>query len=176
MQKFSPKNVELFIVFIFISVNSFAKSIEKEIIQDSLLFFDENIYQKITANQLEGKFKLKYTNKLENRKWAYTRGVGLAFFPNTYLYSTGYLNFNPKTSKVGLSSISSIPSLPDVSFGSNYFKINGSKLTIIYNKISNYGKFNIVSLNNSWLILEDIRTKQRWAFNKKRNRKTNIKH
>jgi hypothetical protein len=126
----------------------------------------EGVSQKILSQMLVGKYQLKFENTLENRTWHSARAVGLSFFPDTYLYSTGNLNFNIKTSKVELSSISPIETLPDVKFGSCTFYLIGSRLTIKYNKKKNYGKLVVVSLKNHWLIVEDVRIKKRWAFYK----------
>jgi hypothetical protein len=93
--------------------------------------------------------------------------VGLQFFPDTYLYTTGYLDFDPGTLKVSLSSISPIASLPDVTYGSCHYTVNGENLIIAYNKPENNGKFKVVALKSPSLILEDARTKIRWAFYKK---------
>jgi hypothetical protein len=126
----------------------------------------EGARQTITAAQLSGKYKLRYTNTAQNRTWVATTTVGLQFIPDSFLYSTGNLDFNPRTLKVALSSISSIPTLPDVNFGSYTFQVSGENLKILSTSTNN-GEFKVTYLKSPWLILEDNRTKIRWAFYKK---------
>jgi hypothetical protein len=129
--------------------------------------FNEGTVQAITAAALTGKYKLSYTNTASNRTWVAATSVGLQFFTDTYLYTTGYLDFDPGTLKVSLSSISPIASLPDVTYGSCPYTVNGENLIIVYNQPQNNGQFKVVALKAPWLILEDTRTKTRWAFYKK---------
>jgi hypothetical protein len=155
-------------VFLFsFSANNITKPIIKVNLKNTPSFYKEGTAQKITILQLSGKYILKYANTLQSRTCVTATSVGLDFLPDTYLYSTGGLYFNATKLKVELSAVSSIAALPDSKYGSHPFKINGSRLTIVYNKNKNYEKFNVLCLKNSWLIMEDIRIKQRWAFYKK---------
>jgi hypothetical protein len=122
--------------------------------------------QTITMAQLSGKYQLKYDSTASDRTWKPTTTVGLSMFPNTFLYSVGKFNFNPSTSKVAMSSISSIPTLPDVQFGSNFYKVSGDDLTISQSNTSAPGDalLKVYSLSGSWLILLDKRTQIAWAF------------
>jgi hypothetical protein len=159
----------LFAVSIFLfsfSTTKVTKITVKISVQDKPPIYKEGATQKITLRELSGKYKLKYTSTLQKRVWTKANSVGLDFFPDTYLYTTGNLQFNTKSSKVTLSSISPIETIPDSKYGSYPFIVNDSRLTIQYNKEKNYAKLDIVSLKKSWLIVEDSRTKQRWAFYK----------
>jgi hypothetical protein len=120
-----------------------------------------------TQPKLSGAYILKFTNTAQKRKWIKASSVGLAFFPDTYLYGTGRLLFDTVKQKVSLSSIPAIASLPSSEYGSYAYIVNGNRLAIKYNRTKNYGQFKIVLLNEHWLILEDYLTKTQWKFYKK---------
>jgi hypothetical protein len=126
---------------------------------------DDALKQVITAAQLNGKYKLKYTSSKSNRTWVAATSVGTAMFPNTFLYSVGKFNFNPSRSSVAMSAISNIAGLPDPQFGSRSYKVNGESLTIGSGSPSD-ALLKVYSLSGSWLVLIDKRTEVAWAFNK----------
>jgi hypothetical protein len=120
-----------------------------------------------TPIKLTGLYILKFTNTPIKKEWRKTTSVGLEFFPDTYMYSTGKLLFDTVKQKVSMSSISSIPSLPSIDHGSYKYKEKGDDLTIVYNNPKNYGQFKIILASIHWLVLEDKRTKTQWKFYKK---------
>jgi hypothetical protein len=119
-----------------------------------------------TQIKLSGKYILKFTNTSKDRKWVKATSVGLSFFPDTYLYSTGTFSFDTVTQKVSLSSISVIPSLPSSGYGSYPYNISGNSLTIKYNNKKNYAQLKIIAIEKNKLVVEDIRTKIQWMFYK----------
>jgi hypothetical protein len=149
-----------------ISVNATVVPLLKSNLQDNPPLYEEGVSQKITATKLFGNYVLKHVNTSQDRTWLAETRVGMLFFPDTYLYGTGVLNFNAKKMKVALSSISTIKTLAGEKYGSLSYKIKGSRLTIVNNSAKSSGKFIVVSLKDSWLVIEDIRTKNRWAFYK----------
>ncbi len=130
---------------------------------------DNSLKQVITATQLSGKYKLKYTSSKSNRTWVAATSVGTVMFPNTFLYSVGKFNFNPSTSTVGMSAISNIAGLPDPQFGSRFYKVSGENLTIASSRTASSPSdalLSVYSLSGSWLVVIDKRTEIAWAFNK----------
>jgi hypothetical protein len=120
--------------------------------------------QVISSSQLAGKYELKYNNTKEDRTWRKTTGVGLNFFPNTFLYSSNKFDFNATTSKVSLSAKTTISGIPDVQYGSYPFALSGENLSITTS--GEGAKVKVNYYNVPWLILEDIKTKEAWAFYK----------
>jgi hypothetical protein len=161
MKKFIMK---LFFVFLFTYTGNTMASVTNNVNRQYLFSS-----QKRDTAQLKlcGQYILKFMNTQQKRKWVKSSSVGLSFFPDTYLYSTGMLLFDTAKQKVSLSSISAIASLPSAEYGSYVYIVNGNRLAIKYNHPKNYGQFKIVLFNGHWLVLEDNRTKTQWKFYKK---------
>jgi hypothetical protein len=144
-------------------------SINQEAIEQAPSFETTTTAKKtITAKQLKGKFELKYANTKADRNWKAQKSVGLDFFPDTFYYSVGILNFNSTTGEVEILSKSTVANLPDTTFGSLKFKVNGASLKIILEEKAPdspfNGDFKVNALTSKWLILEDVRTGTGWAF------------
>ena len=142
------------------------KGIGQEILKDTISTSEKNTIQKNNSLILSGKYKLKYSNTLKNRKWKPAKSVGLDFVPNTYLYVIEMLIFNSELSEVKLCTVSSTTGLPNPEIGSYHFNIKGKELTVFYGTENFNVKYLIVRFTKSRLILEDPVTKIQWAFYK----------
>ncbi len=154
----------LLLLVIFFLFNFPKKGIGQEILKDTISTSEKNNIQKNNSLILSGKYKLKYSNTLKNRKWKPAKSVGLDFVPNTYLYGVEMLVFNSELSEVKLCTVSSISGLPNPEIGSYHFDIKGKELTVFYGDKNI--KYLIVRRTKSRIVLEDLVTKRRWAFYK----------